>query len=111
MDFGNALSLHEEGQETLTGSSVLILYSDQWGEYLPTETEFVPINVVFPHRCWLDVPLFFPFKEYLAAQRRWRMWKLLLWHRLVFDILFLVYYSTAVAGRFADVSGRIPNVL
>ena len=48
---GNALSLHEEGQETLTGSSVLILYSDHWGEYSPTETEFVPINVVFPLRC------------------------------------------------------------
>ena len=55
--------------------------------------------------------LFFRFKEYLAAQRLWRMWKLLLWHRLVFDILFLVYSSTAVAGRFADVSGRTPNVL
>ena len=55
MDFAtvkeNALSLHEEGQETLTGSSILILYSDHWGEYLPTETELVPVNVFSPHRC------------------------------------------------------------
>ena len=108
---GNALSLHDESQETLTGSSILILYSDHWGEYLPTETEFVPVNVFFPSPLLNRCASFFPFKEYLAALRLWRMWKLLLWHRFVFDILFSEYSSTAVAGRFADVSGRTPNVL
>ena len=58
---GNALSLHDESQETLTGSSILILYSDHWGEYLPTETEFVPVNVFFPSPLLNRCASFFPF--------------------------------------------------